>query len=87
MAESDASRLDDWVEVRDGIAPVDPVCLPDAALGPQPCVLEALPYRKDDMTSGYRPEYVRLSDDYGYAVAASTFAAPAAPGLGHRRIP
>ena len=69
MAESDPSRLDEWVEVRDGIRLSISVWLPDTALGPQPCVLEALPYRKDDMTSGYRPEYVRLSRDYGYVVA------------------
>ena len=42
--------------------------LPDAARGPQPCILEALPYRKDDLTSSYAPEYVRLRDEYGYAV-------------------
>ena len=69
MAESEALRLDDWVEVRDGIRLSISMWLPDPALGPQPCVLEALPYRKDDMTSSYRPEYVRLSRDYGYVVA------------------
>ena len=36
---------------------------------PAPCVLEALPYRKDDLTATYRPEYVRLRDEHGYAVA------------------
>ena len=36
---------------------------------PVPCVLEALPYRKDDLTATYRPEYVRLRDEFGYAVA------------------
>ena len=41
---------------------------PEAAL-PTPCVLEALPYRKDDLTATYRPEYVRLRDEHGYAVA------------------
>jgi predicted acyl esterase len=35
---------------------------------PVPCLLEALPYRKDDVTASYRDEYVRLSDEYGYAV-------------------
>jgi hypothetical protein len=34
-----------------------------------PCLLEALPYRKDDLTASYRPEYVRFRDEYGYAVA------------------
>ncbi len=32
-------------------------------------VLEALPYRKDDATASYRPEYERLCGEYGYAVA------------------
>ncbi len=35
---------------------------------PAAAILEALPYRKDDLTAGYRPEYVRLRDDYAYAV-------------------
>lgn len=34
-----------------------------------PVLLEALPYRKDDLTSSYRPEYVRFRDEHGYAVA------------------
>jgi predicted acyl esterase len=36
---------------------------------PVPCLLEALPYRKDDLTASYRPEYVRFARDHGYAVA------------------
>jgi hypothetical protein len=35
---------------------------------PQPCLLEALPYRKDDLTSSYRSEYLRLRDEFSYAV-------------------
>ena len=35
--------------------------------GPWPAILEALPYRKDDDTASYRPEYVRLADA-GYVV-------------------
>jgi predicted acyl esterase len=35
---------------------------------PQPCLLEALPYRKDDLTSSYAETYVRLRDEFGYAV-------------------
>jgi len=34
-----------------------------------PVVVEALPYRKDDATASYRPEYERLCGEYGYAVA------------------
>ncbi len=36
---------------------------------PSPVILEALPYRKDDITSSYIPEYRRLRDEGGYAVA------------------
>ena len=42
--------------------------LPDPAAGPQPCLLEALPYRKDDLTSSYADSYVGLRDRNGYAV-------------------
>jgi uncharacterized protein len=35
--------------------------------GPWPAILEALPYRKDDLTWSYRTEYVRLSEA-GYVV-------------------
>ena len=35
---------------------------------PQPCLLEALPYRKDDLTSSYAASYERLRDRHGYAV-------------------
>jgi predicted acyl esterase len=40
--------------------------LPEGA--PQPCLLEALPYRKDDLTSSYSTSYERLRDEFGYAV-------------------
>ena len=56
------------VPMDDGVALSATLYLPDQATGPQPCILEALPYRKDDLTSGYRSEYVRLRDDHGYAV-------------------
>lgn len=42
--------------------------LPEGGNGPQPCILEALPYRKDDLTASYRPDYARLRDEHGYAV-------------------
>jgi predicted acyl esterase len=35
---------------------------------PVPALLEALPYRKDDLTASYRPEYERFRDEHGYAV-------------------
>jgi predicted acyl esterase len=34
-----------------------------------PVVLEALPYRKDDVTASYRAEYERLCHEHGYVVA------------------
>ena len=36
---------------------------------PAPCILEALPYRKDDMTASWRPEYERFAAEFGLAVA------------------
>jgi putative CocE/NonD family hydrolase len=39
----------------------------DAATAPWPAILEALPYRKDDVTAHYRPEYERLAEA-GYVV-------------------
>jgi putative CocE/NonD family hydrolase len=45
--------------------------LPEAVEGggAAPVVLEALPYRKDDVTASYRAEYERLCHEHGYAVA------------------
>jgi putative CocE/NonD family hydrolase len=37
--------------------------------GAQPCILEAPPYRKDDLTASFRPKYTRLRDEFDYAVA------------------
>lgn len=63
------SRGDAWIPMSDGVFLAVTLYLPDPSSGPQPCILEALPYRKDDMTSSYRPEYVRLRDEHHYAVA------------------
>ncbi|MFL6132215.1 MAG: CocE/NonD family hydrolase [Nocardioidaceae bacterium] len=52
----------------DGVRLAATLYLPDAADGPQPCLLEALPYRKDDLTSSYSSTYTRLRDEFGYAV-------------------
>jgi putative CocE/NonD family hydrolase len=56
------------VRMDDGVELAATLYLPDPAAGPQPCLLEALPYRKDDLTASYAGEYVRLRDEYGYAV-------------------
>ena len=52
----------------DGVELAATLYLPDAAAGPQPCLLEALPYRKDDLTSSYDESYRGLRDRHGYAV-------------------
>ncbi len=56
------------IPMDDGVSLSATLYLPDEASGPQPCILEALPYRKDDLTSSYRPEYTRLRDQHRYAV-------------------
>jgi predicted acyl esterase len=52
----------------DGVGLAATLYLPDPALGPQPCLLEALPYRKDDLTWSYAETYVELRDQHAYAV-------------------
>ncbi|HEX6248081.1 MAG TPA: CocE/NonD family hydrolase [Nocardioidaceae bacterium] len=61
-------RRDVRVTMADGVELAATVYLPDPAAGPQPCLLEALPYRKDDLTLAYDEEYLRLRDEFGYAV-------------------
>ncbi len=59
-----------WLPMRDGVYLAATVYIPHSSRGPQPCIIEALPYRKDDATSfSHQSEYERLRDDYGYAVA------------------
>ena len=63
------------IVMADGVRLAATLYLPAQVLGtatpaePVPCLLEALPYRKDDLTASYRPEYVRFRDQHGYAVA------------------
>ena len=49
------------VPMTDGVRLAATLYYPDGH-GPWPALLEALPYRKDDVTASYRPEYVRLAD-------------------------
>ncbi len=60
-----------WVVMPDGERLAATLYLPFGSGSPTavPCLLEALPYRKDDVTASYRPEYVRFRDEHGYAVA------------------
>jgi hypothetical protein len=50
----------------DGIRLAATLYRPDGE-GPWPALLEALPYRKDDVTLSYRPEYLRFAEA-GYVV-------------------
>jgi predicted acyl esterase len=56
------------IPVRDGSWLAATLYLPDESAGPQPCLLEALPYRKDDLTSSYASTYRSLCENHGYAV-------------------
>jgi putative CocE/NonD family hydrolase len=60
-----------WIPMEDGVRLAVSLYLPEGAEEGRaaPVVLEALPYRKDDATASYRPEYERLCREYGYAVA------------------
>ena len=59
--------------MRDGVELAATLYLPAAVstgstTDPVPCLLEALPYRKDDLTSSYDETYRRLRDEFGFAV-------------------
>jgi uncharacterized protein len=60
-----------WIPIGDGVRLAASLYLPEAveAGDAAPVVLEALPYRKDDVTASYRAEYERLCAEYGYAEA------------------
>jgi predicted acyl esterase len=55
------------IETGDGTRLATRLWLPDAR--PAPVILEALPYRMDDLTSSYAAEYERLCSEGGFAVA------------------
>ncbi len=55
-----------FIPMGDGVRLHATLYLPDGD-GPWPALLEALPYRKDDVTASYRPEYERFAE-HGYAV-------------------
>ena len=60
-------EVDVAIPMDDGVVLAATLYLPTTDV-PQPCLIEALPYRKDDLTWSYRSEYVRLSEQHGYAV-------------------
>lgn len=57
---------DIWIDTRDGERLAGTLYLPDGD-GPFAAVMEALPYRKDDVTESYRPTYARYAA-HGLAV-------------------
>ena len=50
-----------FITMADGVRLAATLYVPNGE-GPWPAILEALPYRKDDLTSSYRIEYVRLAE-------------------------
>ena len=66
-----ARQVEVRIPMSDGVALAATVYLPQSALEgtAQPCLIEALPYRTDDITSTYQSEYERLRDEFDYAVA------------------
>jgi predicted acyl esterase len=61
-----ATSTQTFITMADGVRLAVTLYLPDGE-GPWPAILEALPYRKDDLTASYRTEYMRLSEA-GYVV-------------------
>jgi len=61
------ARTDALVPMPDGVRLAASLYLPEGG-GPWPALLEALPYRKDDLTANDRSEYERLAGEFGYAV-------------------
>ena len=55
-----------FVPMPDGVRLHATLYVPEGE-GPWPAILEVLPYRKDDLTASYRPDYVRLAE-HGYVV-------------------
>lgn len=56
-----------WIEAYDGVRLAAQLYLPDGD-GPFAALLEALPYRKDDITASYADSYVRFAAEGGFAV-------------------
>src|SRR4029079_15989395 len=55
------------IAMADGVELAATLFLPDTA-EPQPCLLEALAHRQDDLTSSYAEGYRSLRDEHSYAV-------------------
>ncbi len=68
MPAAEGTQHEVRIPMADGVALAATLYLPPAGSGRQPCLLEALPYRKDDLTSSYASSYRSLRDRHGYAV-------------------
>jgi uncharacterized protein len=62
------TEIREHVEMEDGVRLAISRFEPVDGRGPWPVILEALPYRKDDLTASYRAEYGRLVDEGHYTV-------------------
>ena len=62
------AEIREYVEMEDGIRLAISRFGPSDGAGPWPVIIEALPYRKDDLTASYRAEYQRLVDEGRYVV-------------------
>jgi predicted acyl esterase len=62
------AEIREFVAMEDGVRLAISRFEPTDGSGPWPVILEALPYRKDDVTASYRAEYGRLVDEGHYAV-------------------
>jgi putative CocE/NonD family hydrolase len=62
-----ARTQDVSIAMPDGVRLAATLFLPEGD-GPRPSLLEALPYRKDDLTASYAEEYHRFADEFGYLV-------------------
>ena len=62
-----AATEDVFIAMRDGVRLAATLYLPSEP-EPWPALIEALPYRKDDLTAHYRPEYHRFADEFAYVV-------------------
>jgi len=55
-----------WIAMEDGTRLAARLFLPDEL--PAPAIVDALPYRMDDLTASYAREYERLCEEGGFAV-------------------
>ena len=67
MSTREGTSVNVWIAMDDGVRLAATLYLPTGP-EPAPCLLEALPYRKDDVTASYIPEYERFRDEFRYAV-------------------